>query len=352
MAQSWQCACGRHEDKAAALLWLLREVIPPDSPTLVFAATRHHVEFLHTLLSREGLRTCCVYGQMDQVGALLGCLVHSVLSRGHCLVPIWHAQPHAVRRTHEAIVYLQMRTRHSLAPGAVSFMHHDLAVLHALSCCCLRSAGRAAHPHRQVPGGRGQPDGGDGCGGARHRHPLPGQRHQLRLPRQAQALRAPRGPRSPRRYGLLAFQLALQVLMVLKPSMGLQRHAQLQCGGRVQCPTCRVACTAGRSGTAYSLLTREELPYLLDLHLFLSRPVHAAPELSLDGAAAAAERSGSGASVYGTFPQVGAWRCPRPCLCGPASRRCFSCSTGWFAGRWCCAIALHPVSALDAEICA
>lgn len=59
----------RHEDKAAALLWLLREVIPTDSPTLVFAATRHHVEFLHTLLTREGLRSCCVYGQMDQVGA-------------------------------------------------------------------------------------------------------------------------------------------------------------------------------------------------------------------------------------------------------------------------------------------
>ena len=31
------------------------------------------------------------------------------------------------------------------------------------------------------------------------------------------------------------------------------------------------AARAGRKGTAYSLLTREELPYLLDLHLFLSR---------------------------------------------------------------------------------
>ena len=72
--------------------------------------------------------------------------------------------------------------------------------------------------------------------------------------------------------------------------------------------------TAGRSGTAYSLLTREELPYLLDLHLFLSRPVQAAPELPLDAAAAAAERPDSGASVYGTFPQVGAWLWSRLCL--------------------------------------
>ena len=72
---------------------------------------------------------------------------------------------------------------------------------------------------------------------------------------------------------------------------------------------------AGRSGAAYSLLTREELPYLLDLHLFLSRPVQAAPEQPLDAAAAAAERPDSGASVYGIFPQVGALLYPRPCLC-------------------------------------
>ena len=64
-------------------------------------------------------------------------------------------------------------------------------------------------------------------------------------------------------------------------------------------------CAAGRSGTAYSLLTREELPYLLDLHLFLSRPVRAAPEQTLSAAAVAAERLDAGASIYGSFPQVG-----------------------------------------------
>jgi len=30
---------------------------------------------------------------------------------------------------------------------------------------------------------------------------------------------------------------------------------------------------AGRSGTAYSLVAPDELPYLLDLHLFLGKPV-------------------------------------------------------------------------------
>ena len=95
---AWQkvgCPC-RHEDKAAALLWLLREVIPADSPTLVFAATRHHVEFLHTLLTREGLRSCCVYGQMDQVGALLGCL-STQLEQRSLPGPSLAAQPHAVK---------------------------------------------------------------------------------------------------------------------------------------------------------------------------------------------------------------------------------------------------------------
>ena len=57
----------RQEDKPGALLWLLQEVVPQGSPTLIFTATRHHVEFLHNLLTKEGLHTVCVYGQMDQV---------------------------------------------------------------------------------------------------------------------------------------------------------------------------------------------------------------------------------------------------------------------------------------------
>ncbi len=63
----------RHEDKDAALLWLLREVVPPASPTLVFAATRHHVEYLHTLLGLAGLQSACVYGQMDQARPAASC---------------------------------------------------------------------------------------------------------------------------------------------------------------------------------------------------------------------------------------------------------------------------------------
>jgi ATP-dependent RNA helicase DDX54/DBP10 len=58
----------RAEDKPAALLWLVREVVPQQQLTLVFAATRHHVEFLHQLLTKEGVNAACVYGSMDQVG--------------------------------------------------------------------------------------------------------------------------------------------------------------------------------------------------------------------------------------------------------------------------------------------
>jgi hypothetical protein len=62
----------RAEDKPAALLWLVREVVPQQQLTLVFAATRHHVEFLHQLLTKEGVNAACVYGSMDQVGWLTG----------------------------------------------------------------------------------------------------------------------------------------------------------------------------------------------------------------------------------------------------------------------------------------
>ncbi len=57
----------RAEDKIAALLWLVREAIEEGQPTLVFASTRHHVEFLYTLMTREGIDAACVYGAMDQV---------------------------------------------------------------------------------------------------------------------------------------------------------------------------------------------------------------------------------------------------------------------------------------------
>ncbi|RHY65491.1 hypothetical protein DYB34_001198 [Aphanomyces astaci] len=56
----------RTEDKNAALVYLLRDMIPSTDQTIVFAATRHHVEFLHELLKTVHLDSSCVYGDMDQ----------------------------------------------------------------------------------------------------------------------------------------------------------------------------------------------------------------------------------------------------------------------------------------------
>jgi len=58
----------RNKEKDAALLYLLKEIIPSEQQILVFAATRHHVEYLHGLMSamfKEPVGVC-IYGRMDQ----------------------------------------------------------------------------------------------------------------------------------------------------------------------------------------------------------------------------------------------------------------------------------------------
>ncbi|KAK5840417.1 Putative DEAD-box ATP-dependent RNA helicase 29 -like protein [Gossypium arboreum] len=69
------------------------------------------------------------------------------------------------------------------------------------------------------------------------------------------------------------------------------------------------AARAGRTGTAFSFVTSEDMPYLLDLHLFLSRPIRAAPTeeevfQDMDGAMnKIGQAIANGESVYGRFPQ-------------------------------------------------
>ena len=57
----------RQEDKLAALLHVVTEVIPGGQPTIVFASTRHHVELVAQLLRADGVASAHVYGTMDQV---------------------------------------------------------------------------------------------------------------------------------------------------------------------------------------------------------------------------------------------------------------------------------------------
>ncbi|KZV17347.1 DEAD-box ATP-dependent RNA helicase 29 [Dorcoceras hygrometricum] len=69
------------------------------------------------------------------------------------------------------------------------------------------------------------------------------------------------------------------------------------------------AARAGRTGTSFSFVTSEDMPYLLDLHLFLSKPLRAAPTeeevlQDKDGVMAKIDQAVSnGETVYGRFPQ-------------------------------------------------
>ncbi|WVZ16226.1 hypothetical protein V8G54_009208 [Vigna mungo] len=69
------------------------------------------------------------------------------------------------------------------------------------------------------------------------------------------------------------------------------------------------AARAGRTGTAYSFVTPEDMAYLLDLHLFLSKPIKPAPteeELlqDMDGVMSRCDQAmANRETIYGRFPQ-------------------------------------------------
>ncbi|XP_040915562.1 ATP-dependent RNA helicase DDX54 [Toxotes jaculatrix] len=56
----------RVDDKPAMLLHLLRNVVKPQEQTVIFVATKHHVEYLRELLSSEGLDCAYIYSALDQ----------------------------------------------------------------------------------------------------------------------------------------------------------------------------------------------------------------------------------------------------------------------------------------------
>ena len=55
----------RNPEKPAALLYLMKEEIPKTHQTIVFAATRYHVEYVHALAEKSGLKATFIYGAMD-----------------------------------------------------------------------------------------------------------------------------------------------------------------------------------------------------------------------------------------------------------------------------------------------
>uniref|UniRef100_A0A8C4QEB3 ATP-dependent RNA helicase DDX54 n=1 Tax=Eptatretus burgeri TaxID=7764 RepID=A0A8C4QEB3_EPTBU len=56
----------RADDKAAVLLWLLRVVVRPHEQTVIFTATKHHVEYLRELVERAGIPCSYIYSTLDQ----------------------------------------------------------------------------------------------------------------------------------------------------------------------------------------------------------------------------------------------------------------------------------------------
>jgi ATP-dependent RNA helicase DDX54/DBP10 len=56
----------RSNEKVAALLYLVRTVIPEGQLTIIFTATKHHSEFIHYLFEKIGASSALVYGSMDQ----------------------------------------------------------------------------------------------------------------------------------------------------------------------------------------------------------------------------------------------------------------------------------------------
>lgn len=56
----------RSDDKPAVLLHILQNVIKPSEQTLIFTATKHHVEYLKELLDAAGIESSYVYSTLDQ----------------------------------------------------------------------------------------------------------------------------------------------------------------------------------------------------------------------------------------------------------------------------------------------
>ena len=55
----------RAEERAAALLVLLKNHIGADQQSIVFAATKHHVEYLHSMLDKLGISNTYIYSNLD-----------------------------------------------------------------------------------------------------------------------------------------------------------------------------------------------------------------------------------------------------------------------------------------------
>ncbi|KAJ0988260.1 hypothetical protein J5N97_006616 [Dioscorea zingiberensis] len=180
----------RHEEKHAALLYLVREVISSDQQTLIFVSTKYHVEFLSILFREEGIEPSLCYGDMDHDARKI------------------HLSRFRARKT-MLLVVTDVAARGIDIPLLDNVVNWDFPP---------------------------------------------------------------------------------------KPKIFVHRVGR--------------AARAGRTGSAYSFITNEDMPYLLDLHLFLSRPLRPAPteeELlhDMEGVCSKIDDAlANGETIYGRFPQT------------------------------------------------
>ena len=180
----------RHDEKPAALIYMVRDHIRSDQQTLIFVSTKHHVEFLQEVMRQEGLDLSVVYGAMDQTARKI------------------HLAKFRARKTMLLLV-TDVAARGIDIPLLDNVINYDFPP---------------------------------------------------------------------------------------KPKLFVHRVGR--------------AARAGRTGTAFSFITSDELPYLLDLHLFLSKLVQPAPteeEIASNGDALLKKLNESeerGDTVYGRFPQL------------------------------------------------
>ncbi|KAL9666386.1 hypothetical protein QQ045_000716 [Rhodiola kirilowii] len=180
----------RHEEKCAALIYLVKEEIRSDEQTLIFVSTKHHVEFLNSLFREEGIEPSICYGDMDQDARKMN--VARFRSRKTMLLIVTDVAARGID-----IPLLDNVINWDFPPKPKMFVHR---------------VGRAAR--------------------------------------------------------------------------------------------------AGRTGSAYSFVTSEDLSYVLDLHLFLSKPIKAAPSeeevmQNYDAVMSKLEQdTANGDTIYGRFPQT------------------------------------------------
>ncbi|XP_029158210.1 ATP-dependent RNA helicase DDX54 [Nylanderia fulva] len=83
----------RPEEKLAVLLCLLKRIIKPDSQTIIFAETMHHVEYIHQILDKADISNTFIYSNLDpsarkinaakfQTGKVKVLIVTDVAARG------------------------------------------------------------------------------------------------------------------------------------------------------------------------------------------------------------------------------------------------------------------------------